>query len=117
MKLTPQLEEFLTKQFIFYCKRMEVDLPMLLYRDEELGGMVNSYKEFKSLKDGVLGESWHRNDTELDYDIVYINVDGSDYLAQLIDTIVHELVHLKYPKARHGMGFQKRINTIMMESM
>jgi hypothetical protein len=117
MKLTPKLESFLTRQFIFYCKRMEVALPMILYRDEELGGMVENHKEFSQIKKGVLGESWHHKDTGLDFDVVYINVDNSDFMAQIIDTIIHELVHLKHPRLEHGDKFQQKINTIMMESI
>ena len=117
MKLTPKLESFLTKQFIFYCKKMKLELPMILFRDEELGGMVEDHKEFKLTKKTRLGVSWYNKDTGLDFDVVYINVDASDFLWQLVDTVVHELVHLKYPKLKHGDKFQKKINTIMVESM
>ena len=117
MKLTPKLESYLTKQFIFYCKKMGLELPMILLRDEELGGMVTNYKQFYDLKKGVLGESWHHKSTGNDFDVVYINVDVTDCVAQILDTVVHELVHLKYPKLRHGNKFQQKINTIMMESI
>jgi len=117
MKLTPQLEEFLTKQFIFYCEKMKMDLPMLLYKDEELGGMVSNYKQFYDLKKGVLGESWHHKSTGNDFDVVYINVDVTDCVAQILDTVVHELVHLKYPKLRHGNKFQQTINRVIVNSI
>jgi hypothetical protein len=95
---------------------MGLELPMILLRDEELGGMVDTYSQFKRVKEHAFGESWHHRDTGNDFDVIYLNVEASDYLAQIIDTVVHELVHLKYPNARHGMGFQKKINTIIMES-
>lgn len=117
MKLTPKLESFLTKQFIFYCEKMKLELPMILFRDEELGGMVENQKEFDSIKESSIGESWHHNKTGLDFDVVYINVDLSDFLWQLVDIVVHELVHLKYPKLPHGMRFQKTINRIIVNSI
>ena len=90
---------------------------MTLYSDEELGGMVNNYKEFKNIKETSIGESWHHKDSGLDFDVVYINVDMSDFLWQLVDIVVHELVHLKYPKLRHGMKFQQTINSIIVNSI
>jgi len=32
----------------------------------------------------------------------------------LVDIVVHELVHLKYPKLEHGDEFQQKINTIIL---
>jgi len=114
MKLTPKLQSFLTKQFTFYSKKMNMEMPMTLYTDEELGGMVTTYKEFESIKQTSIGESWHHKDTGLDFDVVYINAEISDFLWQLVDIVVHELVHLKYPKLEHGDEFQQKINTIIL---
>ena len=114
MKLTPQLVQFIAKQNKKYCKQLGLESPLYLFTDLELSGMVESHKQFKSIRDGVIGESWHHKDTKLDYDIVYINVDSSDFLWQLVDGVVHELVHLKYPNLRHGSKYQNTVNEVMM---
>jgi len=115
LKLTPKLQSFLTNQFDYYRFAMNMKMPMILFTREELGGMVNNRKEFEEIEQNSIGESWHHKDTGLDFDVVYINVDMSDFLWQLVDIVVHELVHLKYPKLEHGDKFQQKINSIIMD--
>lgn len=114
MKLTPQLQEFIEKQIKFYSKRLGVKPPLVLFTDLELSGMVTNYKDWQYVKKETIGESWYHKDTGLDYDVIYINVENSDFLWQLIDTVVHELLHLKEPKLRHGNKFQDRVNKIII---
>ena len=45
---------------------------------------------------------------------IYINVKNHKSAGDLIDTIVHELIHIKYPKLRHGQKFQDKINKIII---
>lgn len=114
MKLTPQLVQFIVKQNKKYCKQLGLESPLYLFTDLELSGMVDNHKEYQYIKKHTIGESWHHKDTKLDYDVIYINVDNSDFVWQLIDTVVHELVHLKFPKLKHGKQFQNKVNNIAM---
>ena len=114
MKLTPALEDFLTEIIKGYSTVLGLEIPMILLTDEELGGMVDNYKQFKEIKEGCIGESWHRRDTGFYFNVVYINAENTDFLWQLIDVIVHELVHLKFPDLKHGKKFQEKINSIIM---
>ena len=45
---------------------------------------------------------------------IYINVKKHKTVGDLLDTVVHELVHIKYPKLRHGSKFQDKVNRIML---
>ena len=114
MRLTPKTKKFLDKQFKLYSKRLGVPVPLSLFIDYELSGMIENHKEFQYVKLETISESWHHKDTGLDYDIVYINVENSDFLWQLIDAVVHELLHLKEPKLRHGSKFQDKVNDIII---
>jgi hypothetical protein len=76
--------------------------------------MVTTHKQFQYIKKETVGESWHHSATGLDYDVVYINIDNTDFLWQLIDAVVHELLHLKQPKLRHGSKFQDAVNKIII---
>lgn len=46
--------------------------------------------------------------------IIHVNLKDTDMASDLIDSLVHELLHLKEPKARHGKNFQDMINDIII---
>lgn len=43
----------------------------------------------------------------------FINVSRHDSIEDLEDTIVHELVHIRFPKLEHGKQYQKRVDQIL----
>jgi predicted metal-dependent hydrolase len=43
----------------------------------------------------------------------FINVKGHDTVEDLEDTIVHELVHVRFPKLQHGKRYQERVDKIL----
>lgn len=88
-------------------------IPTLIYKTKQVKELGLYDKTFKPNK--VLGYSWSTKDNkELEDDIIYLNVGNTDYLSQIIDTLVHELLHLKYPNLKHGKEFQNKINGLMM---
>jgi hypothetical protein len=114
VQLTSEIRGFLENEIEFYSKRLKLKTPLSLFTDLELSGMVTTYKQFEYIKKETVGESWHHKDTGLDYDVMYINIENTDFLWQLIDAVVHELLHLKHPKLRHGSKFQDTVNKIII---
>jgi len=50
----------------------------------------------------------------IDEGIIYININEHDSASELIDTVVHELMHISQPKLKHGKKFQEKINNVVM---
>ena len=46
--------------------------------------------------------------------LIYVNLKDTKMVSDLIDSIVHELLHLKEPKLRHGTKYQDMINDIIV---
>jgi len=46
--------------------------------------------------------------------LIYVNLKDTKMVSDLIDSIVHELLHLKDPKLRHGNKYQDMINDIII---
>ena len=97
-----------------FCEQMNLDEPKLIFSDRDLRKMVNDNREFKDAKQSTLGLSWHSRDTKLKYNYVYLNLNSTDYVAQLIETLAHELVHIKYPNLKHSDNFYNKVNSIMI---
>ena len=96
MKLTPKTKKYLDKQFKLYSKRLGIKGVMIYYDN----------KAYNKL--GKWGSTVPK-DRE-----IYINVKKHKTAGDLLDTVVHELVHIKYPKLKHGSKFQNRVNDIII---
>ena len=46
--------------------------------------------------------------------LIYVDLKHTKLVSDLIDSIVHELLHLKEPKLRHGKKYQDMINDIII---
>lgn len=114
MKLTLQLKSFLEEQVISYSKEVRIEPPFVIFTDSELKEIEPSAKIRKKELREKLGASWAKGNVLPDRDVIWLNVDNSDYLWQILDTIVHELVHLKCPAEEHGDEFQDIVNSIIM---
>jgi len=85
-----------------------VSRPLLVFTDEQLKKLELYDKDFKAKKNSLLGLSWK------DSNVIYLNIDNTDFAWQIIDTLIHELLHLKYPKQRHSKKFQNMINEVII---
>jgi hypothetical protein len=109
MKQTKKVKSFLQRECKRYCKQISLKEPTLIFTDKDLRETVYGTREFKDAKQYTLGLSWFNQNT------VYLNLSNTDFIPQLIDTLIHELVHLKWPKANHNSdAFRNKINGITM---
>jgi len=109
LKRTLQLLGFIDTERSRYCKQLGLSPePLFIYDDADLMELCDSKKEMNLIKRTKLGMSWK-------YDNVFwINIDGSDFIWQLIDTLVHELIHLRFPDMKHGDEYQQLVNMVIM---
>ena len=117
MKLTPEVEHFLEKTNKHYCKALRIKDTYLIYNKnlEEIG-FIDS--EIRKLRKYVLGESWVKGNLDQipQYHIIYLNVEATDYLWQVIETLAHELLHIKEQDLKHGLPFQNKVNDIILKN-
>ena len=114
MKLTLELRSFLEQEVAEYSKQLNMDTPLVIFTDEELKEIETSAKVRKSEQKTKLGLSWAKGNVLPDRDVIWLNVEVTDFLWQAIDTVVHELLHLKSPVLEHGDEFQEVVNSIVM---
>ena len=117
MKLTPELKLFLSKQSKHYCKFLKLNLPSIIYTDEELLKIGLKPEQIRKIRQYELGRSWPKGSLkDINKDIIFLNLDDSDFLWQMVDILVHELVHIKYQNFRHGSKFQNTVNNIIVKT-
>lgn len=109
MKLTSQIKDFLERENKHYCKLLNIKpVPVLLYTLEDINKTDSDLKRYKlHKKDGFsIFDKKERH--------TYINVKAHKVVSDLIDTLVHELLHIKDPELKHGKEFQDKVNRIIM---
>ena len=114
MRNKTKVISFLQQECKRYCEQIGLAEPKLIFSDKDLRSRVINNREFKDAKQSALGLSWHNRDTGLKNDYIYLNLNNTDYVAQLVETLVHELVHLKFPNLKHSDNFYNKVNSIMM---
>lgn len=117
MRQSRKVISFLERECKKYCKQLDLQVPHLIFSDKELQNVLDQTEDGRIHADVMqsnLGVSWHRRDTGYIHDIIYINLHNTDYMVQVLDTLVHELVHLRCPTARHGDSFQQRVNSVIL---
>ena len=108
-KRTLQLLSFIESEKDRYCQQIGlVPNPLFIYDDIDLMELCDTKKEFNEIKRTKLGMSWKFDN------VFWINIDGSDFIWQLIDTLTHELIHLKWPDMKHGDEYQQLVNMVIM---
>lgn len=115
MKVSLELKSFVDKQCRFYCNQLGLsEPPLIIYDIDELQGTYPQ-KTLNEMKKSDGARSWTRGNLDIDQDLVWLNVeDGTDFLWQITDFLVHELVHIRFPNLEHGDEFQNTINSIIM---
>lgn len=115
VKLTLELKAYLDTQADILSNQLNYyPKPMIIYTDQELKQIDSDVRSIKSLKKHNLGESWARGLILPDKAIIWLNLDNTDFLWQILDTLAHEFAHLKFPAKDHGDEFQNLVNSIVM---
>ena len=114
MKLTLQLRSFLEQSVAEYSQQLNMDTPFVIFTEQELIEIEPQARLRKKEQTEKLGLSWSKGNVLPDRDVIWINVDVTDFLWQAVDTVVHELLHLKAPALEHGNEFQEIVNSIIM---
>ena len=116
VELTQELAEFIWDKCRLYCISANIPMPEVLLTFDEVA-KIEGFKKAQRILDHCLGNSWSIEDNpDQKQDIIFINVDATDYLWQILDTISHEIIHIKYPNLRHGKKFQYKVNELIMKN-
>jgi hypothetical protein len=104
MKLDPELRLQILEKAGIYSSRFSISEPVLLLTTKEVldapkemteGRRTSAYKYY--------GVSYLR------YNLVFINVRKIPDEKTLENTIVHELIHMRFPYLAHGKKFNKLV--------
>ena len=114
VKLTLELKAYLDIQSDILSNQLNVPKPFIIYTDEELRQVHNDVKTTTALKKHNLGESWAPGLVLPGRAVIWLNVDATDFLWQILDTLSHEFLHIKFPSKDHGDEFQELVNEIVM---
>jgi hypothetical protein len=110
MRQTKKVKAFLQRECKRYCRQISLSpIPTLIYNDKDMKKTVYDNNEYNNIKESALGFSIKNEN------LIYFNLKNTDVIAQLLDTLVHELIHLRWPKSDHNSDrFYNKINGIMM---
>ena len=104
MKLDPELRLQILEKIGIYSNRFSISEPQILLSTKEVldapkemteGRRTSAYKYY--------GVSY------LQYNLVFINVRKIPDEKTLENTIVHELIHMRFPYLAHGKRFNKLV--------
>ena len=110
MKDTPELRNWIHKLIIKYSRQLGIDpIHVLLFNTREIRAVDSSLVKMKFNKTDGFSVF---NDKERH---TYINLRNHKYPTDIIHTVIHELVHIKYPDLDHGSLFQSKVNDIIMQ--
>jgi hypothetical protein len=116
MRLTPDLKKFLGRECFYYSNKIGIKTPLLIYTKTELSKLKYAYKndreKLKGNEFSQMGIAYYNYDGQPDR--VFLNIRDHDKVGDLLDTLVHELVHIKYDTIGHNHNFQHIINEVMI---
>jgi hypothetical protein len=102
-----------------YATNLSLEIPQLALTRKQQHKLINNYDVIKWTKKTSLNRlyaqvTYKSEKHNIPYDIVFLNTDKLDYLnglgpAHLEDSLIHELIHIKYRKLRHGKKFERFI--------
>ena len=112
MKDTRKVRKFIQSVMDYYVDRMNVKpVPTIIYKLEQLHALESGLKRFKPYQKFAMSIF---NSKECH---TFINIKKHPTAGDLIDTIVHELVHVKHPNLRHSKKFDDMVDNIIMGSI
>ena len=115
MELTSYLENWINQKLLKYAEQIGISryqMPIPVLSREELA-QVPAHITWNYTADKVKtnkGITYWGHDHNL---ISFINVKRHRTMHDLEDTIVHELVHIRFQSLAHGPRYQKRVDEIM----
>lgn len=98
------IKQYSNDVLIRCCRVMDIEKPKLIFTFNEAKkyGMIKRIT--KKLVNNKYGEAKKSNYT------IWINLDRHETIKELNNTIVHECLHLKDWKLRHGKFFEQTVN-------
>ena len=116
MKPSLELKSFIDKSCHKYCNQLGLsEPPLIIYDVDELKQAGYNDKSRKQIQTHDGAHSWVKGNIDnLDQDLVLMLVENTDFLWQITDFLVHELVHIRFPNLEHGDEFQSTVNDIVM---
>ena len=100
MILTNQLKEIIIVETTHYAKVLKIKrVPDLCFE------LIPFHKDSQNTKQW--GHYYHA-DQRLGR-LIYLNIKKHKNMAELLYTIVHELVHVRYPNLKHGVKFEQLV--------
>lgn len=116
VSLTLETKSFFHKKMIKYCNRLGIsEIPLLLFTKDDLKLTGLSQKQIEAHCKNEIGLSWYKGQLDdTDQSVVWLNLNNTDFIWQLIDTLVHELIHIRFPDMEHGDEFQDIINRVIL---
>lgn len=106
MRASEELDRFIAIITDYYRKRMGITNKKV--PDIITAGIVLPEKEGSELNDDVYGKYFPAAD------LLYLNINEIPDYEKLEYTIVHELIHVKYPKLKHGVEFENKVGEVLI---
>ena len=104
MKLDPELKLQILEKVGIYANRFSIPEPQLLFVTKEVLDMPREMTEgCRTSAYKYYGVSY------LQHNLVFINVRKIPDEKTLENTIVHELIHMRFPYLAHGKRFNKLV--------
>jgi predicted metal-dependent hydrolase len=115
MELDSHRRRWIMRKFSKYCKQIGLtrfQRPIIILDKEILNvpSHMTNWTRTKVRDIGASGATYGGASQNL---FTFINVARHSTVEDLEDTIVHELVHIRFPKLQHGKGYQKRVDQIL----
>lgn len=104
MKLTPDLKLEMLEKIGIYSSRFSIPEPQILLSTKEVLDMP------KEMTEGRRTSAYkYYGVSYLQHNLVFINVRKIPDEKTLENTMVHELIHLRFPYLAHGKRFNKLV--------
>ncbi len=104
MKLDPDLKLELLEKAGIYSNRLSIDEPKIVFKTKEVLAMS------KQITEGRRTTAYkYYGITYLDHNLVFLNIRKMPDEKTIENTLVHELIHLRFPYLSHGKKFNKLI--------
>ena len=104
MKLDPDLKLQILEKVGIYANRFSIPEPNLLFVTKEVLDMP------REMTDGLRTSAYkYYGVSYLQHNLVFINVRKIPDEKVLENTIVHELIHMRFPYLSHGKRFNKLV--------
>lgn len=109
MNRTDTIEEYVQKRILALCDQIGIprcEAPIILWTEQEIKLFRNSIRKEDSNPKTMYG-CWYPW-----LNAIYFNVEAIKNVVHLDETIIHELVHKRFPYISHGKQMLDRVTVI-----